>query len=107
MAQLGGLSATTADPTGVFVFRNEPPEISNIVLGRSDLVGAQRLIYVLDLTEPNGLFVARDFLIRDGDTIYVTEAPIVQWNRTIAAITGTLGGASGLADAATGGTMSE
>jgi polysaccharide export outer membrane protein len=62
---------------------------------------------VLDLTEPNGLFVARDFLIRDGDTIYVTEAPIVQWNRTIAAITGTLGGASGLADAATGGTLTE
>lgn len=107
LAQLGGLSATTADPTGVFVFRNEPPEISNAVLGRSDLVGAQRLIYVLDLTEPNGLFVARDFLIRDGDTIYVTEAPIVQWNRTIAAITGTLGSASGLADAATGGTLTE
>ncbi|MCK0150713.1 polysaccharide biosynthesis/export family protein [Marivita sp. S6314] len=106
LAQLGGLIATTADPTGVFIFRNEPAEISNAVLGRSDLVGAQRMIYVLDLTEPNGLFVARDFLIRDGDTIYVTEAPIVQWNRTIAAITGTLGGAQGLADAATGGTTS-
>jgi len=107
LAQLGGLSAATADPTGVFVFRNEPAEIANTVLGRSDLVGAQRLIYVLDLTEPNGLFVARDFLIRDRDTIYVTEAPIVQWNRTIAAITGTLGGASGLATAATGGTLTE
>ena len=107
LAQLGGLSATTADPTGVFVFRNEPAEISNVVLGRSDLVGAQRLIYVLDLTEPNGLFVARDFLIRDGDTIYVTEAPIVQWNRTIASITGTLGGAQGLTSAATGGALSE
>ncbi|MFP7570009.1 polysaccharide biosynthesis/export family protein [Marivita sp. S2033] len=103
LAQLGGLTASTADPTGVFVFRNEPAEISNAVLGRTDLVGAQRLIYVLDLTEPNGLFVARDFLIRDGDTIYVTEAPIVQWNRTIAAITGTLGGASGLADTASAG----
>ncbi|OSQ47012.1 sugar ABC transporter substrate-binding protein [Marivita geojedonensis] len=107
LAQLGGLSPTTADPTGVFVFRNEPAEISNIVLGRNDLVGAQRLIYVLDLTEPNGLFVARDFLIRDGDTIYVTEAPIVQWNRTIASITGTLGGAQGLTTAATGGTLGE
>nr|WP_283254927.1 polysaccharide biosynthesis/export family protein [Marivita sp. GX14005] len=100
LAQLGGLSASTADPTGIFIFRNEAPEIANAVLGRADLVGAQRMIYVLDLTEPNGLFVARDFLIRDGDTIYVTEAPIVQWNRTIAAITGTLGGASGLADSA-------
>lgn len=107
LAQLGGLSATTADPTGVFVFRNEPAEIANAVLGRSDLVGAQRLIYVMDLTEPNGLFMARDFLIRDGDLIYVTEAPIVQWNRTIASITGTLGGAQGLTTAATGGALGE
>ena len=107
LAQLGGLSATTADPTGVFVFRNEPAEIANVVLGRSDLVGAQRLIYVLNLKEPNGLFVARDFLIRDRDTIYVTEAPIVQWNRTIASITGTLGGAQSLTTAATGGALGE
>ncbi len=103
LAQLGGLAATTADPTGVFVFRNEPAEIANAVLGRNDLVGAQRLIYVMDLTEPNGLFMARDFLIRDNDTIYVTEAPSVQWNRTIASLTGTLGGAQSLTAAATGG----
>jgi hypothetical protein len=32
------------------------------------------LIYVLDLTEPDGMFNARDFAIRDGDTVYVTEA---------------------------------
>ncbi|WP_439121896.1 polysaccharide biosynthesis/export family protein [Marivita sp.] len=107
LAQLGGLAPTTADPTGVFVFRNEPGDIANAVLGRSDLVGAQRLIYVMDLTEPNGLFMARDFLIRDRDTIYVTEAPIVQWNRTIASITGTLGGAQSLTSVATGGTTTE
>ena len=101
LAQLGGLNIVTADPTGVFVMRNEPAEIANPVLGRSDLVGAQRMVYVLDLTEPNGLFMARDFIIRDRDTIYVTEAPIVQWNRTIAALTGTLGGASGLTGSVT------
>lgn len=106
LAQLGGLNATTADPTGVFVFRNEPDAISNVVLGRTDLLGAQRMIYVLDLTEPNGMFTARDFLIRDGDTIYVTEAPFVKWDRTIAAVNGTLGGVSGLANTATGGASS-
>ena len=91
IAQVGGLSATSADPTGVFVFRNEPAEVANVVLGRDDLQGAQRLIYVLDLTQPNGMFLARDFSIRDGDTLYVTEAPFTQWNKTISAITGTLG----------------
>ncbi len=90
IAQVGGLLATAADPTGVFVLRNEPAEIANQVLGRSDLIGAQRMVYVLDLTKPNGMFNARDFAVRDGDTLYVTEAPFTQWNKVIAALTGTL-----------------
>ena len=83
IAQVGGLQATSADPTGVFVLRNEPAEIANQVLGRDDLVGAQRMVYVLDLTRPNGMFMARDFAVRDEDTIYVTEAPFAQWSRAI------------------------
>lgn len=90
LAQVGGLDATRADPTGVFVFRDEPADIARNVLGRQDVVGDQRIVYVLDLTAPNGMFMARDFQIRDGDTIYVTEASAVTWNRQIAAITGTL-----------------
>lgn len=99
LAQVGGLSSNLADPTGVFVFRDEPAEIANAVLGRSDLVGNQRMAYVLDLTEPNGMFNARDFLIRDGDTVYVTEAPFVQWQKTISALTGSLGTAGAVQNA--------
>jgi polysaccharide export outer membrane protein len=90
IAQVGGLSTSLADPTGVFVFRNETGEIANLVLGRDDLVGAQRMVYVLDLTAPNGVFMARDLVIRDGDTVYVTEAPFVQWSKTVNAVLGTL-----------------
>ena len=32
---------------------------------------------------------ARDFLIRDGDTVYVTEAPFTQFQKVLGAITGT------------------
>lgn len=102
IATVGGLNTSTADPTGVFVFRNEPAEIANAVLGRNDLIGDQRMVYVLDLTQPTGMFEARDFLIRDGDTVYVTEAPFVQWSKTLSAITGTTGAATALTDAATG-----
>ncbi|MER5172783.1 polysaccharide biosynthesis/export family protein [Thioclava sp. GXIMD2076] len=91
IATVGGLQTSTADPTGVFVFRNEPQEIARAVLGRDDLVGDQRMVYVLNLTEPNGMFMARDFAIRDGDTVYVTEAPYVQWSKTLSALTGSLG----------------
>ena len=88
IAQVGGLNSATADPTGIFIFRNEPAEVANVVMGRDDLQGAQRLVYVLDLTQPNGMFQARDFVIRDSDTIYVTEAPFTQWNKAISALTG-------------------
>ncbi len=90
IAQVGGLSSNVADPTGVFVFRNEPAEIANRVLGRDDLIGPQRMAYLLNLTQPNGVFIARDFVIRDGDTVYVTEAPFVQWSKTVNAVLGTL-----------------
>ncbi|WP_235775907.1 MULTISPECIES: polysaccharide biosynthesis/export family protein [Ruegeria] len=90
IAQVGGLISAASDPTGVFVFRNEPAEIAGQVLGRDDLQGAQRMVYVLNLTEPNGLFTARDFVIRDEDTLYVTEAPYAQWTKTISLISGGL-----------------
>ena len=92
IATVGGLNTNLADPTGVFVFRNEPAEIANAVLARNDLSGDQRIVYVLDLTEPTGMFMARDFSIRDGDTVYVTEAPYVQWQKTLAILTGAAAG---------------
>ena len=103
IAIVGGLNTSLADPTGVFVFRNEPAEIANAVLGRTDLQGDQRMVYVLDLTQPTGMFEARDFIIRDGDTVYVTEAPYVQWRKALTAVTGTVGAADSLAAAGTGG----
>ncbi|MDE9449302.1 polysaccharide biosynthesis/export family protein [Aliiroseovarius sp. Z3] len=90
LAQVGGLSGSSADPKGIFILRDETASIANSVLGRSDLRGTQRMVYVLNLTEPNGMFKARDFVIRDGDTIYVTEAPYVQWTKLLSALTGSL-----------------
>ncbi|SPJ24357.1 polysaccharide biosynthesis/export family protein [Palleronia abyssalis] len=100
IALVGGLSTAIADPTGVFVFRNEPEEIAEAVLNRNDMVGPQRMVYVLDLTEPTGMFEARDFAIRDGDTVYVTEAPYVQFQKILGALTGATGAASTLASTA-------
>jgi len=102
IAQVGGLNTGLADPTGVFVFRNEKAEIANSVLGRSDLQGDQRMVYVLDLTAPTGMFEARDFVIRDQDTVYVTEAPFVQWTKTLGALTGTANSANSVAALASG-----
>ncbi len=102
IAFLGGLNSSTADPTGIFIFRDETAEFANKVLGRNDFVTPKRFAYVLDLTEPTGVFLGRDFQMRDGDTIYVTEAPYVQWTKTLSVLT-TSAGAAGSLTTATGG----
>ncbi len=90
LAQVGGLQSLSSDPTGIFVLRNERQDIARNVMGRPELNGDQRMIYLLNLTAPNGLFVARDFVIRDDDTIYVTEAPYAQWSKSVSLIAGGL-----------------
>jgi len=61
------------------------------------------MVYVLDLTAPTGMFEARDFLIRDQDTVYVTEAPYVQWTKVLSALTGTISTVDGLSSIGSGG----
>ncbi|MFY2826107.1 polysaccharide biosynthesis/export family protein [Ruegeria sp. MALMAid1280] len=90
LAQVGGLQSLSSDPTGIFILRRERQDIARSVMGRQDLQGDQRMIYLLNLTAPNGLFIARDFVIRDDDTIYVTEAPYAQWSKSISLIAGGL-----------------
>ncbi len=89
IAQIGGLRGISADPTGIFVIRDEAPEVANIMLDRDDFTAEQRLIYLLNLTAPSGIFHARNFNIQDGDTVYVTEAPFRQFTKVLNAITGT------------------
>lgn len=98
IAFVGGLNSALADPTGIFIFRDETAEFANRVLGRSDFQTAKRFAYVLNLTEPSGIFLGRDFQIRDGDTIYVTEAPFVQWTKTLSVLTSSLGTAGSIAN---------
>lgn len=96
LAQAGGLASQLADPRGIFVLRDEPVAVARAVTGRTDLTEPQRVIYTIDLTGPAGLFLARDFAIRDGDTIYVTEAPYVRWQKSLQVLTGSAGAASAL-----------
>jgi len=90
LAQVGGLSGNAADPTGIFVLRNETQAVSRVVLGNPALNGPQQVAYVLNLTTGDGLFVARNFMIRDEDTIYVTEAPFTQFSKVLSAFAGSL-----------------
>lgn len=91
LAEAGGLDGRSADPTGVFVFRLETQDVARRVTGLPGLVGPQRIAYVVDLTEPTGLFSAREFIVRDEDTLYVTEAPLAAWTRVLSIAGATVG----------------
>lgn len=82
----GGLVDQTADPTGVFVFRREDAAIANRVLGTSTYQAPVNMAYVFDLTAPGALFLAREFMIRNDDTVYVTNAPYLKWQKILQGI---------------------
>ncbi|MEM7422954.1 MAG: polysaccharide biosynthesis/export family protein [Pseudomonadota bacterium] len=86
LGTVGGLSENTADPTGIFLFREERAEISNRLLPGREFTEPQRIAYIIDLTQPAGMFLARDFMMRDGDTIFVTTAPFVRWLKILSSI---------------------
>jgi len=88
MGVVGGLIDAAADPTGVFIFRNERAAIAaRVQPGQTDSGGeSHRIVYLLDLTRPGGMFLAREFIMRDGDTLYVTSAPFTKWMKVLQSV---------------------
>lgn len=79
LAMAGGLQDHRADPAGVFVFREETPEIARRLSPDVDMPitasGKVPVVYRINLREASGLFIARDFRIYNKDLLYVTNAP--------------------------------
>lgn len=71
IARAGGPSDSRADPTAVFVFRNE---------GGTTL---QPVIYRLDLSKPSSFFVSQNFQMRDKDVIYIANARFTQTRKLV------------------------
>lgn len=86
IASNGGIKSASGDPRGVFVLRNEIPRIASYFYDVPDYVNSKRVMYVFNLVQPNGIFLADEFQIRDGDIIYVTEAPYSQYTKLIRTI---------------------
>jgi polysaccharide export outer membrane protein len=77
LGQVGGLFDERANKTGVFVFRlgdiqNNP--------------GARARVFRLDLGQPVSIFVAQQFGMQTRDVVYVTNAPLYEYNKVLTAI---------------------
>ena len=77
LGQVGGLNDERANKTGVFVFRlgdiqNNP--------------GARARVFRLDLSQPVSIFVAQQFGVQARDVVYVTNAPLYEYNKIATAL---------------------
>lgn len=81
LGSVGGLDEAKADPQGVFVFRiNQEPE--------NGQPAAE--VFRLDMRKPEAIFLARAFQVFPDDAVYVTNAPIYEWQKIISPIVQTL-----------------
>ncbi len=83
-----GLEDTSADPTGVFVFRRADSSANS---------AGQDVIYRMNMSEPSNIFAATSFPLVPGDIVYVSFAPFNQTQKVLRAISGV----SSLASSAT------
>ena len=77
LGQVGGLSDERANKTGVFVFRFVDPEVHPNV---------KSTVFRLDLSQPASIFIAQQFGIRPRDVVYVTNAPLYEYNKILTAV---------------------
>lgn len=89
----GGLNASTSNPSGVFIFRRENASTLKNLEVNGHTSDSALVVYVLNMKDPQSFFSGGEFLIRDGDLVYVTEAPFTQFSKVISAITGTVSSA--------------
>lgn len=97
---VGGLQTNASDPSGVFIFRVEPPEIAVQVSEKAPVDQTRNIAYLIDLTEGKGMFLADQMLMRDGDVLYVTDAPFTRFAKvagSVASLVGFTGGAASVA----------
>jgi polysaccharide export outer membrane protein len=78
LGEASGLSDVASNRTGVYIFRS--PDAGNN-RGR---------IFRLDLLQPVSVFVAQQFAMHPGDVLYVTNAPLYEFDKTLTPLYRTL-----------------
>ncbi len=92
IGKMGGLLDRRSDPRGVFVFRYLPLEQLSENEQQEWLArGYQRgqdvpTVYRVNLLEPQAMFMLQRFPMQDKDIVYVSNAPMAEFNKFIAMI---------------------
>lgn len=78
LADAKGLDDQTADPRSVFLFT--PAQAG--AEGKPDLLP---VVYQFDLTRPEQVALAREFTVKEGQAIYISDAPFTQVQKVLSA----------------------
>lgn len=84
LARAGGLDALQADAGGVFLLRDlRKDEAARLGLAVVPGSGAVAVAFRFDLSKPDGLLLARRFMVRDGDALFSATAPLATLRNTL------------------------
>lgn len=84
LGRIGGLQDSRSNLRGVFVFRLENPDAVDPALvqgARKTLDGLVPVVYRIDMRDPGTFFVAQSFPIKNKDIIYVSNAPVADFQK--------------------------
>jgi polysaccharide export outer membrane protein len=92
LGRIGGLQDMRADPKGVFLFRWESAErISPLVQSPlADPAGPVPVIFQVNLKQPETLFAAQNFAMKNGDVIFVSNSPASDLQRFVSLVASTV-----------------
>jgi polysaccharide export outer membrane protein len=105
IARAGGPIDNIGDPSGVYLFRYEPAEIAEKVLGRplhsaaagstekanSEPLDFVPMLYRIDMRKAGGYFLSQDIAMQDKDVILITNADSVQLLKLLVIVRGFTG----------------
>jgi polysaccharide export outer membrane protein len=87
VSMMGGMNDTRADPKGILVLRRYQPHAA----GAASAPAKPRVVFSFDLTRADGMFVADEFALQDGDIVMATQAPATTLQRVLGLFGGVLG----------------
>ncbi len=93
LGRVAGLQDQRADMKGVFLFRLEDPKAvtsSSAASLPTTADGKIPVIYRINMKDPATFFIAQSFPIRDKDVLYVSNAPLADFQKFVNVIYSTL-----------------
>lgn len=92
LGRLGGLQDMRADPKGVFLFRWESAQrVAELVPSPiADTAGPVPVIFQVNLKQPETLFAAQKFAMKNGDVIFISNSPASDLQRFVSLVASTV-----------------